>query len=288
MYRIYVEPLSFLVIVFFLFLSPTTLYSQTPPTDVWCDYVYLNDSVPFQQSQPIWWKEYYLFNATKNQTVGFKVYASVLTDAHITFMIDSNTCPMFGTNLSRIPNDYGLGTANLTFEAEAGNTYVAFVHMSGGSYTLIGCEGPCGEMCPDDCTNFQGYCDIPTGKCICRPMYEGPNCNISVPDNSTNGTTPTGKKVPFGSEAVFYSVVAGLPSVVVVTVISVIFIYVNYQKRKNSYQRRKPLLIDDQSPTPNTNGHTSLHNNHRNNGIEHLPSAPLLLSPPVNDYDLTE
>jgi len=230
-----------------ILLTTVPCDAQNPPTDVWCEYQQLPLDLPFVEYQPIWWMEYFMFNATKNQTLGFKVYPGLESDAYLQLIVGTNYCPVFNDSANN-PNAYAHGTAEIVMEVMEGNSYVLFAHMSGSNYTIMGCEGPCPMACPNDCTNFQGICDVANGSCNCLPGWVSDNCSVVYV--SPNSTAPQPKrKIPFGNEAVFLTVVAGVPTALVITAITVGIIYKLYRDKEKQLQKQKetrPLII----PTP--------------------------------------
>jgi len=239
----------------------------SPPTNVWCDYQQLPSTLPFVVTQQNWWNEYFLFSATQNATIGFKLYAGMASSEYFTMIIGTNYCPTFSDIQKNITNAWSYGTASLVIEVIEGNSYVVYGHMSGNNYTLMGCDGPCPEACPNDCTNFQGVCNATIGSCFCNEGWTGDNCSIVYTNTTTtNGTSPIPHhKIPFGSEVVFISIVAGLPTALLITVVSGCFIYLTYRKKEKKLklkEEKQPLITPPYSPSNNDNN-----NNNNSNGI---------------------
>jgi hypothetical protein len=184
--------------------------------------VQLPPAVPFNATQPFWWSEYFLFNATFNQTINFKLYAGMFSDAHLSLFVGTDFCPVWVT--WNAPSAYGYGTASVIIKAVEGHAYVVFGHMSGGNYTIFACENECPEKCPNDCTNFNGLCNLTDGSCLCRSGFSGVDCSI--------GSNVTHPKVPFGNIKVFYSVVAGLPTVFAIAIATVVVVGITNRKKK--------------------------------------------------------
>jgi len=230
----------------------------TPPTGVWCDPVQLGDSVPFAVAQPLWWKEYFVFNASQSGQVGIKLYPGTYTDESFTIIVGVNYCPNI-VETQNFTTAYAYGTPEVQINVEAGNSYVLLAHLLGTNYTVVGCDGACPKMCPNDCTNLQGICDLATGTCLCNPGWTGDNCSF-VYTNGTNGTTPqptSHHKIPFGSEPVFLVVVAGIPTALVIAAVSVGFILNAYRKKekKLKFKKEKEPLINPPIYTNGANGH---------------------------------
>eukprot|EP00026_Physarum_polycephalum_P014558 Phypoly_transcript_15087.p1 GENE.Phypoly_transcript_15087~~Phypoly_transcript_15087.p1 ORF type:complete len:198 (+),score=30.78 Phypoly_transcript_15087:301-894(+) len=156
------------------------------------------------------------------------------TAAHIEFMINNGSCPYFYKNISTfIDTNFGYGTATVSANVEAGTMYYIFVHNSGSNFSLVGCDGPCDEYCPNDCTDYNGVCDLTTHQCTCRTGWIGKDCSLS----SANQTTPTHHKEPFGSWPLFYAVVAGLPAFVVIALVFLIVSYLTVKKQREAQKR---------------------------------------------------
>lgn len=280
-----------ITVAFVITLTCNAQSDVTPPTGVWCDAVPLGTTVPFAVVQPLWWKEYYVFNATVNGTIGFKLYAGMRTDEYFTVIVGVNYC----TNILESVNYtsvYSRGTAEVLMNVDEGSAYVIFAHLPGANYTVIGCNGTCPKVCPNDCTNFQGVCDVPSKTCICNTGWTGDNCSI-VYTNTTNGTTPEVRhhKIPFGSTPVFITVVAGLPTAVFITAVSVFFLYISYRKKEKKLKKKKkekePLIIPPNIPYTNgSNGHRNYGNG--DNSISLSPAFPPLPAPPTPVIDADE
>jgi len=217
-----------------LWFSFTQGQAQGPWMD--CAPVTVPSTLPFVVSQSNWWDEYYLFHATANTTGYFKVYTGLATESHIEFMINANSCPYFCNDIKNFTaTNYGFGTANISIPLIDGNSYYIFVHVSGANYSLLGCNGPCAEYCPNDCTNFNGVCNVKTGTCMCRPEWVGNDCSLAA----SNHTAPPKKKQPFGSYTLFYAVVAGLPAFVLLSIIFLIVAAVTVKKQRAALRHKR-------------------------------------------------
>jgi len=231
---------------------PYTPRAQTPPSNVWCQYVVLPQTVPFSIPQPIWWQEYFLFNPIVNQTVEFKIYAGIQSDAHISMLVGTNYCPVF-IDAKSDPHDYEYGTTNITVDVVVGNSYLVFAHMSGGNYTVVGCAGACPEYCPNDCSRGNGVCNLNSSQCVCADTWTGNNCSLPVTNTTHNNGTSNGtvihKKVPFGNLKIFYSVVIVVPTIVVLSLVIGVALFAMHKRnaaRKKSLPVRQPLLVQQQ------------------------------------------
>jgi len=269
--------------------SPDPPGGWNPPSGkIWCEFAQLPETLPFKFTQPIWWMEYFLYNATQNQTIEFKIYAGIQSDAYISMLIGTHYCPVLlnsapapGQNFS-CPNAYTYGVANITINVTEGTQYVVFAHMSGGNYTVVACEDACSNFCPNDCNGYNGYCNVNTSKCICKPLWEGDDCSQLV----ANTTHTPKKKVPFGSVQVFYTFVVAIPSIIVISGVIGVALYAHHKRsaaRKQKLPVNQPLLIDDpvvaqRSPSPGTNGtngaHGSYDSAHSLNASPGLPGSP--------------
>jgi len=232
--------------------QPIPVPISHPNGTIWCEYVNMTSTVPGSVEQPTWWMEYFMFVAPYTGNIGFKVYPGVITDAHTNLIVAPEYCPVF-LDCGYYVCDYVQGPASLVLAAEENEVYIVFAHISGGNYTIITCDGTCGEVCPGDCNIVlqQGMCDLSSKTCVCATGWEGDDCGTKAPPpgNHTAPITPH-KKVPFGSTVVFYSVVTGLPAVLLITAITATLLYLNYRDKIAKKKRPSSLIIP--SPVAST------------------------------------
>lgn len=211
------------------------------PDFEWCETVQLPSDVPFIFPQTSWWNEYYMFNASQDMTVTFKVYTQMPSSEHMRAYVGTNVCPVF-TEWASMPNDFGNQTASVTVAMSAQSFYVLFAHMSGSNYSIVVCEGDtCPEICPNDCTSgLNGICDLYNGTCNCVNGFVGDDCSqVPLPP-----PPPHVHKYPFGSETLFLIVVAGIPVILAVAIGTIAIVFLASRKRKEQAKKthKQPLL----------------------------------------------
>lgn len=145
-----------------------------PPPDNWCSPITMPSSLPFTFNQPAWWDEFFSFSVTQTGKVTFKVYPDIKIDSALIMMWAFSVCPTLGDTYIWAP----YGPASVTINATAGNLIVLLARLQGGNYTIFGCNGVCGDVCPNDC-GANGFCQVKTGVCLCDFGYEGPSCALA-------------------------------------------------------------------------------------------------------------